>query len=300
MEVNIDGTIYPIDPDAQTDEWLVASANEIAQTARRRGIELSAYGGELVLSEAAKDRETLSVRPIKELLLSRFGVTATGYKSVIDSLNKDRDPRDRITKASRERLISEFEGWFTEDKEQYIGEAKKADPSLDFTLVATPNRLVDSGSLVKAAKDFGENQPYGTIVWEELESRYTAEQVSGTDPDNGKVAIFSLIPNKTTLKIDGTVEEQREKLEKLKLEHPFLKIPSLLEAISFWQTLRAGGAKFINDSSHERTYISHFDLPNQVIGEWEYTIQSFIDIQGGAVIYTASTNYGHLARIAVG
>ncbi len=300
MEVDINGEIFPIDPKSQSDEWLIESAHEIAQAARLRGLEIPAYSGELVVKELAEDRETVAQPPIKELLLKRFGLTARGYKSTIDSLNKGREPIEQITKASRERLIAEFEEWFTEDKQQYVTEVRSADPSLEFTLVATPNLLVDGSSLVMAAKEFGENQPHQTVVWEELESRFTSEQMSGTDPDNGKVAIFSLIPSKTTYQVDGTVKEQRDKLDRLKREQPFLKIPSLLEAITLWQTLRAGGATFVGDGSHERTYISHFDLPIQTVDGWEYTIQSFVDIQGGAVIYTASTNYGHLARIAVG
>ena len=75
--------------------------------------------------------------------------------------------------------------------------------------------IVNDKELTKAAKAFGQNQPYETYVWDPLYSKYTPEQLSGTDPSNGTTVVFSLIPSKYTPEMDGTVVEQRGKLDKL-------------------------------------------------------------------------------------
>ncbi len=58
-----------------------------------------------------------------------------------------------------------------------------------------------------------------------------------------------------------TTAEQMRLLQELQAQSPGLqaRVPSVLDAISYWYTLRTQGVPLTNDSSEE-TYIRHFDL----------------------------------------
>jgi len=202
--------------------------------------------------------------------------------------------------ATDETVAEEFEAWFSEDKLAYVAVAQEADPEVRFTLVATPNVLVNDKELAKAAKAFGQNQPYETYVWDLLYSRYTPEQLSGTDPSNGNAVAFSLIPSKYTPEMDGTVVEQRGKLDKLQADNPDLKVPSPLEAVTHWQTLRAQGDQLADNTTFDRTYIRHFDLPEQRFGGWLRVPGSCVSGDGKPILDYSYAQYDVRARVAVG
>jgi len=59
----------------------------------------------------------------------------------------------------------------------------------------------------------------------------------------------------------GTAVQQMEKLAELQIKTTELKVPSVLEAVALWYSLRAQGDSLDNDSAMDKTYIRHFNLP---------------------------------------
>jgi hypothetical protein len=237
--------------------------------------------------------------PTKESFAEQLTSASKGYNAVIDALNAGRRSKN-VLATTDGTIAAEFEDWLTEEKLAYVAAAQEADPNVRFTLVATPNVLVDHKDLIKVAKDFGENQPYATYVWDEMYKKYTPQQLSGTDPDNGNQVIFSLIPSSYTPGMEGTVIEQRAKLDKLRSDMPDLEVPSPLEAVTYWQTLRASGDQLADSSTFDRTYIRHFDLPEQRFDDWLRVPRSYVNGAGEPALSDSSAQRDGSARLSVG
>ncbi len=266
----------------------------------RRGIELPYAAGNVAVEGARKDAEATAVPDTRESLIEQLPSAYEGYRAVHDSFNEGRQQRV-LTAASEKQVAKELEAWLTADKVAYIAATQEADPSLRYTLVATRNRLFKPKYITKAAKAFGKNQPCPTHVYDALYEQYTVHEVSGTDPHNDNSVQFSLIPNSRNPELKGTVEQQRTTLAKLQNDLPFLKVPSVLEAITCWQTLRAQGDQLREPYTIiDRTYIRHFDLSEKRIDDWSYVPVSYVGGNGGPTLdYSLASNVS-VGRVSVG
>lgn len=126
------------------------------------------------------------------------------------------------------------------------------------------------------------------------------EQLSGYNPDEGPV-VFSLIPSKSTDELGyDMAEKQQNTLSELRRKAPNLnlKVPSVLDALTFWYTLRARGDKLNDSSSLNKTYIRHFNLSAKKLATWLYVPNSYVS-DGGKPRLNRSSADGD-ARVAVG
>jgi hypothetical protein len=312
----------------QPDEWLLGAAQEIAEAAEARGLELPQTAGAVALEGAAQSDEPeveavpftpetaeslASVKTrIRDRLLraegrgevvgivDQFEFAFTGYQSVAEMLNFGRHKKERVNVANQETVAAEFAEWFTVDKIVYIAEAMETDPELRFTLVATPNVTVTADEVIKQTDEFGKRLPYNTDAWSHIIKRYTPEQLSGTHPENGNAIQFSLIPSKLNPELYGTIAQQRDTLAKLQADMPDLRVPSVLEELALWQTLRANGDLPATGVVFERTYIRHFDLPEERIGGFSGVPGSCGDGSGGPDWDDSYVRDAHYGRVLVG
>ena len=77
-------------------------------------------------------------------------------------------------------------------------------------------------------------------------------------------------------------------------------MPSPLEAVTHWQTLRAQGDQLADNTTFDRTYIRHFDLPEQRFDDWLRVPDSCVNDGGRPYLYFSVAQYDDLARVAVG
>ncbi len=158
-----------------------------------------------------------------------------------------------------------------------------------FNLVATPNIEASEAQIVALAEDFGKGQPYPTYVYDDLyrKGRYTARDWSGNE---GSAPIrLSLIPSRTDSEISNKhVSEQVRLLRARQASRPELRarIPSVLDAVTYWYSLRAGGDTLDDGSAFEKTYIRHFDLEPQRLGGWLSVPYSCVNSHGEPRLFT--------------
>ena len=152
---------------------------------------------------------------------------------------------------------------------------------LEFNLVATPNILLDShDQLFGAAKAFGKdgpNSPQPHVTWifdhdysgadKKLYKAYTLDQLSGTNPGDGNQAMFSLIPNKAHPQlVNKTAQQQRatfnQDIQPAMHDH---KVPSVLESVAYWYTLRQQLPPNTPLKDYDSTLIRHFDLEDVLV-----------------------------------
>ncbi|RTK94676.1 hypothetical protein EKI60_02090 [Candidatus Saccharibacteria bacterium] len=144
-------------------------------------------------------------------------------------------------------------------------------------LLATPNVTASWQTLRAMATKFGESQPYETYIYEELYSQYTAEELSG-QPTGGALR-FSIMPSGDTKQLGyAPVNDQLTALRRMQADQPRLnaRVPSVLDALTFWQTLRARGDALVGSGVFEKTIIRHFDLAAKRLGGWSDVPYSFV------------------------
>jgi len=88
----------------------------------------------------------------------------------------------------------------------------------------------------------------------------------------------------------------------LQAENPNLKlhVPSVLDGLSFWQTLRAAGDTLKNGDVWGRTGIRHFNLAAKRLGRWLRVPYSYVDDDGRPALNGSRAEDGDRARLAVG
>ena len=239
-----------------------------------------------------------------QLLEPQLEATASAFNTVIETLGL---PSHILTETTPELLRTELDEWLTDSKLDYVRGAMEADPDLSFTLVATPNIVVSSNELFTVAEAFGEDQPYPTWIYDNemsgnLYGSYTSQELSGANPDNIKTVQFSLIPSRPAPELNNqTAQQQQDTLAQLQTTNPDLKVPSVLEAITYWQTLRAQGYKLDGtDDIVNLTLIRHFDLPSKDVDGWSLVPSSYVSDDGRPGLYYSYAEDGDGGRFSVG
>lgn len=172
-----------------------------------------------------------------------------------------------------------------------------------YNLVATPNVEATEKQIVALAEAFGKDQPYETYVYDELyrKGRYTGREFSGNS-GNDPVRL-SLIPSRRDAVLSGkTVETQVRMLREQQAGKPNLnlRVPSVLDAVTYWYTLRAQGDKLADSSAFDKTYIRHFDLDPKAVVRWSVVPISYVGLVGGPCLVCSNVGDDNDARVSVG
>ena len=165
-------------------------------------------------------------------------------------------------------------------------------------LLATPNIVAGWDDLRSAATSFGKNQRYETYVYEKVYRHCSAEELSGV-PTKGSVR-FGVMPSGYTRSLgQAPVDTQRERLEQIQAEQPSLgmRVPSVLEAITYWYALRAKDGSV---ADFDKTYIRHFDLRPVLIGSWPDVPYSYVNGHGKPCLSCSDAEGDNGARVLVG
>lgn len=172
-----------------------------------------------------------------------------------------------------------------------------------FTLVATPNVDACETQIVALAEAFGKGQPYQTYVYDDLyrKGRYSGKEWSG----NKGTALMrlSLIPSRFDGEMGSNrVDAQVEQLRHRRATQPELdiRVPSALDAVTYWYSLRAKGDKLNDNSAFGKTYIRHFDLEPKTVDRWSFVPHSCVDNDGRPYLNYSAAGRKNAARLAVG
>lgn len=246
-----------------------------------------------------------AVEHVREQIQSAY----TAYKTVADQLPGTRSGllrRTREVAASIQELEQLFADkdseWQRGGVYDYIVEKLITDGAR-FNLVATPNVEASEAQVVALAENFGKNQPYATYVYDELYRKglYSGREWSGNSGDSP--IRLSLISSRADGEISGhRADEQVRLLRERQESRPELhvRVPSLLEAVTYWYSLRAGGDMLGDNSAFDKTYIRHFDLEPKTVGRWAVVPRSYVYYDGGPSLNGSRADVRSDARLAVG
>lgn len=254
-----------------------------------------------------KDKPELA-RILPEALREQAQSAYAAYKTVADKLLGTM--RGLLGKREVAAEVQELEQLFAaKDKEwqangtyDYLVEKLIADGAR-FNLVATPNIEASEAQVVALAEAFGKDQPYETYVNDDLyrKGHYTSREWSGK---KGAAPMrLSLIPSRFDGEMGyGRVDAQVEQLRERRAKQPELdvRVPSVLEAVTYWYSLRAQGDKLDDNSAYDKTYIRHFDLEPKTVVRWQLVPYSFVNNVGKPGLNDSNADNDDDVRLAVG
>jgi len=274
------------DPDAELTSDEIRFLYELDHEIVGFGYEKDPRISEIKAKRGEADKPELA-RILPESIRKQIESAYTAYSAVTDKLLTTK--RGRFGKREGTVSTQELEQLFAaKDKEwqangvyDYILEKLLADGA-QFTLVATPNVEASEAQVVALAEAFGKEQPDETYVDDDLYSKghYTGQELSG-NKGTGPVRL-SLIPSS----FDGEmvygdeVDVQVEKLRERRSKQPELdlRVPSVLEAVTYWYCLRAKGDMLEEMNAREKTSIIHFDLEPKTLYKWSVVPVSSVEL----------------------
>ncbi|MCA9344012.1 hypothetical protein KC947_03630 [Candidatus Saccharibacteria bacterium] len=243
-----------------------------------------------------RDRERL-LELMPASLERQYQTSLKAYEATARSLGIE-----TVDTARLEREFSaKLEAWQEQGAYQYVLE-RLIERDTQFTLVMTPNILASKEQIIASAQDFGKDQPYETYIYRELYDQYSSEELSGAQ-EQAVAARFSLMPSKFTPELEQVpVEQQRTKLQQLKDSLPQLsiRVPSILDAISYWQSLRAKGVALSGDDMHYKTGIRHIDLEPRRLDSFLSVPRSGVNVAGKPLLSSSFAEVDDDARVLVG
>ncbi|RWZ78123.1 MAG: hypothetical protein EOT04_02840 [Candidatus Chaera renei] len=263
--------------------------------------------GEIRTLRGDRDKPELA-RILPEAIMEQVRSAYTAYRTVADKLLGTK----RGVFGKREAAISAQDVkqlFATKDREwqangtyDYLVE-QLIENGARFNLVATPNIEASEDQIVALAEDFGKDQPYSTYVYDELyrRGRYSGREWSGNS-GNAPVRL-SLIPSRVDNELSyKRADEQVRLLRERQARRPELhaRVPSLLDAVTYWYSLRAQGDKLDDSSAFDKTYIRHFDLEPKTVDRWSLVPDSYVAYDGWPRLNRSRADREYVARLAVG
>lgn len=291
----------------ETQELVAAlPADVLTDEVVRRGLELPQVAGAVAVEGATQADEVaetlLDPSDVKETIKGLLGFAYSGAQATVEQVNGSRKKKEQIAIAEQETAEAEFEEWFDEDRLAYAKKTMEANPSLTWTLLATVNETVTADEFLAGTRTFGEGQPYKTEVWSDIAKKYTPEEISGTDPSNGKVFKFKLVPNEFSPEVRGDVATLKANLTELQKENPFLEATSPLEDLTWLNTKRAvnGGKPLTGSGTADGTYMRNYTLEPKRIGRSLRVPRLVVGDLGGLRVGSSWTGFDSDGRVSVG
>jgi len=252
-------------------------------------------------NRAEVDRPEIA-KLMPEIIRDQLQASSTAYREVARQLGLEAHDESIIAQIFAEKEASWQEsGLYDYLVEQLIENGSR------YTLVAIPDAPVGALNIVELVSNFGEQQPYSSFIDDALYSsgttagKYTDELMAGAG--EGQPIKLRLVPSRYTKELGSKpVEDQLRIMQAMQQEDPKLnlQVPSHLEAVSYWYTLRAQGDKLVGAGTFEKTLIRHIDVPPITLDGWSDVPYSCVDDAGKPYLNRSGAEYGDHARLSVG
>lgn len=260
------------------------------------GYEIDPRIGEIRAKRGDRDKSELA-RLLPETIREQLKSSTIAYMEVAKQLGLEVSEQD----VAGELKLKDKQ-WSENGTYDYIV-GQLLENGVRYNLVATPNVEVTEKQIILLAEMFGKEQPYETYVYYDMYRKgvYTDHEWYG---NSGNMPVrLSLIPSKADTEISSkTVDEQVRMLRNRQVKHPDLqaRVPSLLDAVTYWYTLRAQGDKLADSSAFEKTYIRHFDLEPRRLGGLLDVPHSYLGNDGEPYLSSSDVDGRCDALVAVG
>lgn len=279
-----------IDLSKQPDLVMGETPHEAPPFNLRQGLLVPEVAGE---DATAIDEPLEPDANLREQLLGSLEVGARLYGSVIAGINARRGRKaEKLPTLSLDEYQELATHWLT-DRRLVAAENLPATKRRPRLLVPRLNRAITTEENLKA---WGKNADKGVYTWRhrlKFIAHWTANDLSGFDPELAQETPFEIIPTAYDTAREGTVAHQNRNLEKLTFRYPELGIAPIFAGVVLARYFKGHARDW------EDTLVKDIKLrPAQVEGV-NYVPCAGVDISGKAGIFDSYVGRIGAARLIV-
>ncbi|MDB5163754.1 MAG: hypothetical protein JWS12_372 [Candidatus Saccharibacteria bacterium] len=260
----------------QSDDAVRAAFEEARKVGEARGLWIPASAGSLVVAETV---ETPSMR---DQLLASVEQGVGLYGGVIVNINAGRKVKNQIPIMKPSEYRERAEDWLTDSR---LAAAKLLPTSEDRPLLLIPRltRAVTTEAIVDSWKSSADGKLWTWSDRMKFLSNWTADQLSGFDPELEGEVPFIVLPTAYDQAREGTVKNQRDDVEVLQEAYPELDVATIFDGAVIARRYSGGRRKW------QDSYVRAVNLDPHTVDGFDVVPRARVyddnhaDIDGSAV-----------------
>lgn len=275
-----------VDFNQASDEELRAARERINAAGEARGLWVPEGAGQIAVAGA------VDIEAERARLLGTVEVGAGLFNDTIDEINSGRRKKEQIPVFAPGLYREQAEDWLTDERVTAAAQLPETDQRRR-TVFPKLNRPVSTEETVTTWANVSDRGLYGWSGRMKFLANWTADQLSGYDPELDDADRFAIIPTAYDADREGTVAQQKANLETLQEEFPELDVTTIFEG-SLLARKYKGQSRSWKDS-----YVLGIDLTPAKVDVSDFVPYAYVDGDGLACVYASGVQYGDAARLQV-
>ena len=269
-----------------TDEQLNAARAEVEAAGAERGLWVPEGAGQIAVAQ------TVDIAAERARLLSTVEVGAGLFNDTIDEINSGRSKKQQIPVFAPGLYRERAEDWLTDECVTAAAQLPETDQRRR-TVFPKLNRPVSTEETVTTWANVSDRGLYGWSGRMKFLANWTANQLSGYNPELDDADRFAIIPTAYDADREGTVAQQKANLETLQEEFPELDVTTIFEG-SLLARKYKGQSRTWKDS-----YVRGIDLTPAKVDVGGYVPGAYVDGDGCADVDASRVQNENAARLQV-
>lgn len=269
-----------------TDEQLNAARAEVEAAGAERGLWVPEGAGQIAVAQ------TVDIEAERARLLGTVEVGAGLFNDTIDEINSGRRKKDQIPVFAPGLYREQAEDWLTDERVTAAAQLPETDQRRR-TVFPKLNRPVSTEETVTTWANVSDRGLYGWSGRMKFLANWTADQLSGYNPELDDADRFAIIPTAYDADREGTVAQQKANLETLQEEFPELDVTTIFEG-SLLARKYKGQSRTWEDS-----YVRGVDLTPAKVVVRDYVPSAYVLGDGGPVVIVSGVQDEGAARLQV-
>lgn len=269
-----------------TDEQLQAARVEVETAGVERGLWVPEGAGQIAVTQ------TVDIEAERARLLDTVEVGAGLFNDTIDEINSGRSKKQQIPVFASGLYREQAEDWLTDER---VVAATNLPETANRRRTVFPklNRPI---SIEETVTSWDRASDRGLYPWSgrmKFLANWTADQLSGYDPELDDADRLTVIPTAYDTEREGTVKQQTAALEELQKEFPELDVTTIFEG-SLLARRYKGQSRTWKDS-----YVRGIDLKPARVDVGDCVPGADVDDGGDAVVNGSGVQVADAARLQV-
>lgn len=269
-----------------TDEQLQAARVEVETAGTERGLWVPEGAGQIAVAQ------TVDIEAERARLLDTVEVGAGLFNDTIDEINSGRSKKQQIPVFAPGLYREEAEDWLTDER---VVAATNLPETANRRRTVFPklNRPISTEETVTSWDRASDRGLYPWSGRMKFLANWTADQLSGYDPELDDADRLTVIPTAYDTEREGTVKQQTAALEELQKEFPELDVTTIFEG-SLLARRYKGQSRTWKDS-----YVRGIDLKPARVDVLDCVPRAYVYDDGYASVYASYVQLDAAARLQV-
>lgn len=267
-----------------TDEQLQAARVEVEAAGNERGLWVPEGAGQIAVAQ------TVDIEAERARLLDTVEIGAGLFNDTIDEINSGRSKKQQIPVFAPGLYREQAEDWLTDER---VVAATQLPETANRRRTVFPklNRPISTEETVTSWDRASDRGLYPWSGRMKFLSNWTADQLSGYDPELDDADRFAITPTAYDADREGTVAQQKTSLEALQQEFPEIGVTPIFEGSLLARRYKG------QSRTWKYSYVRGIDLKPAKVDVSDYVPRARVFVDGFARVNGSRVRYGGAARL---